>query len=134
MRQDVVDEARQWLGVPWRHLGRNRAGIDCVGLGVVVCHRLNIPVVDVAAYSRVPNSSLIKHLQRVADAIPVSEAEVGDFFAIRDQQYPFHVAFLSDKDGVPHIIHAHARRRMVVEEPFTNEWPRLVTHAFRFRQ
>lgn len=134
MRQDVVDEARKWLGVPWRHEGRNHAGLDCVGLGVVVARALGITTYDVSGYSRVPNPSLLQHLKRVGDEIPIAQAEPGDFFAIRDEAYPFHVAFLSEKDGVPHIIHAHARRRMVVEESFANEWPGLVTHAFRFRK
>ena len=34
--QDVVAEARRWLGTPWRHQARLRGvGVDCGGL--VVC-------------------------------------------------------------------------------------------------
>lgn len=130
-REDIVLEARKWLGVPWRHLGRNRAGIDCVGLGIVVCKAVGIQVQDLQTYSRVPNASLIEHLYQVAEEISFAEAKPGDFYAIKDRGYPFHVAFKSEKYNLPHIIHAHAQRRMVVEEPFINEWPSLVTHAFR---
>ena len=130
--QDIVDEARTWLGVPWRHLGRNRAGIDCVGLGVVVTRALGISDYDVASYGRTPVPGLVDHIRRVMTEIPVTDIRAGDVIALKDSAYPFHVAFVSEKYGVTHIIHAHARRRMVVEEPYTGEWPGLTTHAFRF--
>jgi len=38
-RQDVVDEARTWIGVPWVHGGRARSGVDCAGLLHVVFSR-----------------------------------------------------------------------------------------------
>ena len=41
-RTDIVAAARGWLGVPWRHQGRSRAGVDCVGLVVVVCRSLGL--------------------------------------------------------------------------------------------
>lgn len=133
MRQDVVDEARKWIGTPWRHHGRNKFGIDCVGLGVVVVRALNITQYDSLDYGRTPTPGLLDHLRHVADEIPIADIEPGDFITIQDSAYPFHVAFVSEKYGVPHIIHAHARRRTVVEEPYVNEWPGLTTHAFRFR-
>ena len=129
--QDIVDEARTWLGVPWRHLGRNRAGIDCVGLGVAVTRALGVCDYDVASYSRQPGPGLVAHLLKVADEIPITEAVPGDFIALQDSAFPFHVAFLSERHGVRHIIHAHARRRQVVEEPYIGEWPSLTVKAFR---
>lgn len=133
MRQDIVDEARTWIGVPWRHHGRNRAGIDCVGLGVVVARALDITQYDSLDYGRQPKPGLIDHLRRVACEIPVSDIEPGDFIVIEDTAYPYHLAFVSEKHGVPHIIHAHARRRKVIEEPYIHDWPALTRHAFRFR-
>ena len=32
----IVAAARTWLGVPWRHQGRTRQGVDCAGLVVLV--------------------------------------------------------------------------------------------------
>jgi hypothetical protein len=34
---------------------------------------------------------------------------------------------------VPHLIHAHALRGSVLEEPFLGEWPAKLRFAFRFR-
>lgn len=131
-RDQIVEEARKWIGTPWRHLGRNRAGIDCVGLGVVVTRALNICDYDVASYSRTPGPGLTDHIRKVADEVIITLAEPGDFLVLRDAAFPFHVAFLSMRHGQFHIIHAHARRRMVIEEPYIGDWPKLTLHAFRF--
>ncbi|MFA5662406.1 C40 family peptidase [Castellaniella sp.] len=133
IRDEIVAEARTWIGTPWRHHGRNRAGIDCVGLGVVVASRLGITDYDSLDYGRKPVPGLVDHIRLVADEIPIDSAMPGDFFLIRDQGYPFHVAFVSEKHGVKHIIHAHARRRKVVEEPFAHEWPGLIMSAWRLK-
>lgn len=131
--KDIVEEARKWIGTPWRHVGRSEHGLDCVGLGVVVARGLGITQYDARDYSKTPNGTLIKHFERVATEVPIAEAQEGDFYVIKDGPYPFHVAFLSYIDGRPHIIHANARRRKVVEEPYTHEWPRLTTHCFRLK-
>lgn len=133
MRQQIVDEARTWLGVPWRHLGRNRQGIDCVGLGVVVAQALGITDYDTREYGRTPKPGLLAGLRRVAIEIPIDDILPGDFLVMRGTAYPYHVAFVSEKHGVRHIIHAHASRRMVVEEPYIHEWPGLTVAAFRFK-
>ncbi|MFW8566145.1 C40 family peptidase [Orrella sp. 11846] len=129
--RDIVAEARKWLGVRWRHAGRNRQGIDCVGLGVVVTQALGICDYDVTAYSKEPNDELMAHFDRVADRIPVRDARPGDILVINFRPYPFHAAFLSEQHGAPHIIHAHAGARQVIEEPYTHDWPTLTSHAFR---
>lgn len=35
-RAKIVAEARTWMGVPWRHIGRARGGVDCGGFPIVV--------------------------------------------------------------------------------------------------
>ena len=37
---EVVREARTWVGVPFRHQGRSRSGVDCGGIIVVVLREL----------------------------------------------------------------------------------------------
>ncbi len=41
-RGEVQTLARTWIGVPWRHQGRNRSGIDCGGLVVKVGQELGL--------------------------------------------------------------------------------------------
>lgn len=132
-REQLVEVARGWIGTPWRHLGRNRQGIDCAGLGVVVLRELGISGYDMTAYSRIPAPGMLDHIRKVADEVPLNEARPGDVIVITDAIYPFHVAFRSERDGLPHIIHAHAQRRKVVEEHFAHEWKKLASHAFVIR-
>lgn len=133
LRKQIIDEARTWLGVPWRHLGRNRAGIDCIGLGIEVCKAVGLSNYDVPAYGRESTPALMAGVRKAGIEIPIKELQPGDFVVIKDGPYPFHVAFYSHKKGVPHLIHAHARRRKVVEELYAHEWNELVVHAFQIR-
>lgn len=41
-RQQFIAAARRWIGVPWVHQGRNRHGVDCVGLILVTCWSLGL--------------------------------------------------------------------------------------------
>ena len=50
-----------------------------------------------------------------------------------DSAYPCHCGFLTTKHGQPHLLHAHALRRKVIEEPYAGEWPAKVKFAFRYR-
>src|SRR5260370_35936670 len=50
--QDMVDCARSYVGVPYFHCGRNRNGLDCLGLLLVVAHDLDLTTYDEVDYSR----------------------------------------------------------------------------------
>ena len=41
--------------------------------------------------------------------------------------------FLMKNRHLPHLLHAHALRRKVIEEPYAGEWPAKIKFAFRFR-
>lgn len=123
-RTAVIREARKWLGTPWRHLGRSDHGLDCVGLVRMVCVELNISGYDLDTYPRDPKSSefLSHFILAGGTRIPILEALPGDLMLFREQRFPCHVAILSDRDGQSTIIHAHATRRMVLEEVMISQW------------
>jgi hypothetical protein len=57
--------ALRYLGVPFRHRGRNPAvALDCVGLLVVVAHELGEEVRDVRLYGREPTAQLLGQVLR----------------------------------------------------------------------
>jgi cell wall-associated NlpC family hydrolase len=133
-RLDVVIEARRWLGVPWRHQGRTRAGVDCVGLIALVARDLAISTYDYTSYGRrAHGQAFVHHLAENMDALRVAEAQPGDVLVFADQAYPCHCGFLTEKFEQPHLLHSHATRRKVIEEPYIGEWPARVRFAFRFR-
>lgn len=135
-RADIVKAARSWLGVPWRHQGRSKAGLDCAGLVVVVAHGLGLSDHDERGYGRRPERhSFIHHFAQHMDALNPKDVRPGDVILFREKARPYtcHAALVAeDGAGRLTIIHAYARRRMVVEEPLTTMWG-LHTHAFRFR-
>jgi cell wall-associated NlpC family hydrolase len=45
----IIAAARSWLGVPWRHQGRTRQGVDCAGLVVLVGRGLGLDDYDTSA-------------------------------------------------------------------------------------
>ena len=53
-RRAIIKAARSWVGVKYRHQGRGRKGIDCVGLLIEVCKDVGHPVVAPHAYSTMP--------------------------------------------------------------------------------
>lgn len=53
--QHIVDEARSWVGTPFRHQARIKGlGVDCVGLLVGVGEVLGLEVYDQTGYGRQP--------------------------------------------------------------------------------
>lgn len=131
----IIAEARSWLGVPWRHQGRTRSGIDCVGLVVCVARALRLSDYDSTGYSRrAQGQGFVEHFRSNMDGVAIPDARSGDVLVFADQAYPCHCGFLTQRLGHPHLLHAHATRRKVIEEPYAGEWPIKVKFAFRFRQ
>lgn len=130
----IIAEARGWLGIPWRHQGRTRAGIDCVGLVVCVAHALDLSDYDATGYGRrAQGQGFVAHFRDNMDAVAIPDARPGDVLVFSDHAYPCHCGFLTERLGHPHLLHAHATRRKVIEEPYAGEWPARVRFAFRFR-
>jgi cell wall-associated NlpC family hydrolase len=117
-RAQVVTAARGWLGVPWRHQGRTRHGVDCVGLVVLVRRELGLGDEDLGGYRREPDGHrLLEAAAAVMDRIPVIEARDGDVLLLRDSLMPCHVGILSTLRGRPHLVHAYVADRAVSEDP-----------------
>ncbi len=137
MRDDlaerIVTEARGWLGVRWRHQGRSRTGIDCVGLIVEVARALELSEYDSTAYGRRPEGQgFVHHFRDRMTAIAIPEARPGDVLLFADHAYPCHCGIRTDLRGAAHLLHAHALRRKVIEEPYAGEWAQKARFAFRF--
>lgn len=128
----VIEEARGWVGTPFRHQGRSRDGVDCVGVLVVVARALGIPHVDRVDYGKFPvGNELVSHL-RSNLLLPSAPGKFpGQVALFREQHFPCHVGLLSWLHGTLHVIHARADRRKVVEEPvYATERKALILRTF----
>ena len=117
-RDDIVASARDLIGTPWRHQGRTRAGLDCVGMVVLICRERGLSDYDVAGYATDPNFDFLRHMTAGGGLpVPLTEAGPGDILALSEMARPCHVGIKSSRHGTDYVIHAHATRRKVLEEP-----------------
>jgi cell wall-associated NlpC family hydrolase len=120
-----------YIDVPWRHQGRSRLGVDCVGLVTLVAKDLKLFEYDDITYSRYPDGKTF--LQNFRNSplkqISVIDATTGDVVIFKDNIYPCHCGILAE-DG--HLIHAYAARRRVVREYMNTDLSDKIVAAFRF--
>ncbi len=123
-RETVVAEARSWADVRWVHQGRNRHGIDCIGLVVVVRRALGIGDYDISGYPREPDGTFMSHFFHAGGArVGILKAKPADLLLFKDAKSPCHVGIITARKGdLMLMVHAHATRRKVIEEPVINEW------------
>lgn len=119
-RQQIYDAAMSMIGVRFLHQGRDRNGVDCVGLLVVLGQEINYPeIFDVEAYRRIPISSVIRDtLAKNCDEIPLEDVGIGDIYFMRHHSLkPRHAAIkISDKK----ILHANGK---VVQLNYISDYP-----------
>lgn len=131
---DIYRAATGWLGTPFRHLGRDKTGLDCIGLGIVACREAGAltPKFDVRNYSRTPNGNgfireLIKAGLRRAPA--TLRDKPGIIVTCRYGREPMHLAII----GADHtMIHADSRVGHVVHHELTPQWEQRITSYWHF--
>lgn len=132
----ILTHARALLGAPWRHLGRNAAGLDCIGLVLVAARAAGVALLDPAPYAREPSSHLLRvGLAAHLDAVPIDAVLPGDVLVFNMGIYAAHVGLAGVHPAyrVPSVVHALLPRRRVVEEvlaPVRN----TMTGAYRWRE
>jgi hypothetical protein len=105
-RDDIVREARTYMGIPFLHQGRTRAGLDCIGLVLNVGWTLGfLPrEYDVQGYRRTPDGRLFAECDRMLTRI--SAPVYGGVLVMKFDIEPQHIAFVGEYDGDLTVIHA----------------------------
>ena len=128
-----VAAGRRYIGTPFRHQGRGHGGLDCVGLLVAIARDLGLPHRDVTGYTRrAEGMGFLEHFRGQLLEIPLGAITPGDVLVFVETVYPCHTGLCSSRHGALHLIHAHAPRRMVIEEPLDGAWRQKLRFAFRF--
>lgn len=114
---EFITAARSWLGVPFLHQGRNRHGVDCIGL--ILCtlkEKGSLPEdLDLRAdYGRRPTKELVTELQR--RCVKIDTPQLGCLLSMKWPQHGevSHVAIYAGQT----IIHSAARLGYVTEQGF----------------
>lgn len=144
----IVVQARTWLGTRYHHQGRLKksaagpGGVDCIGLIVGVADELGLqdgtgnPIsrADETDYSMYPERGrLVRCIERYLRPIPLERMAEGDVLLFRTFNDPQHVGLLTHyPTGGLGLIHCNSSAGRVVEQPLSDTWRRMLTHAYRF--
>ena len=131
MREEIVAEARRWLGTPFHHQGRQRGvGVDCAGVLFGVAWALGISDFDLRAYPPRPEPDMMSaHLARHLQPIPKASARPGDVLRFMIDRRPQHLGILTAPDQV---LHAYQHAGRCVEHRLDDKWRRRICGAYRF--
>jgi NlpC/P60 family putative phage cell wall peptidase len=139
--EQIIDEARTWVGTPYRHQGRQQTvAVDCVGLIFGVCRAVGIGDAEFWAdinyrwrgYSRLPDGRTLRDaFGRWLPEYPPHEARPGDMLLISMRGSPRHTAILTDRNT---IIHAHSEAKGCVESMWAGAWKVDTTGAYRITE
>ena len=139
---DIVEVARSYLGVRFRHQGRCRErGLDCLGLLVCVSRDLGLvwPSALLAKlaecdYSHTPDELYLRTSIEMF-LCPCGDEPItnGDVVLMQVQGRVQHLGVLATH---PHyqtrsLIHAYAPVRKVVEHQLDAQWERAIVNRYR---
>lgn len=139
MNRALVDAARAYIGVPFRHQGRTREGMDCAGLVMAALNDLGRFPDDVEGYGMSP---WLDGLQMAVEAFygpPTAEPiEPGDVLLMRFRSQPQHLAIATDYYlGGLGMIHTRSdlmrgrQRGRVVEHRLNDVWNKRIVKVYR---
>ncbi len=127
-----IAAARSYLGTPWRHMGRNRAGLDCIGLVLVAAGDAGLSLPDPAPYEREPaDARLVLEASQLAQRVSVPSP--GDVIVFRTTRHVGHVGICAvhPLHRVPSVIHALMWHRKVLEDVYDRQMRDAFIAAFR---
>lgn len=131
----LADQARTYIGTPFKHRGRTARGLDCAGLIVRAYADLGVEIGDLPTYGRTPfRDGLMNHVRSQADQVPVNDMQDGDVAVMVFAKEPHHLAILgTDVYGGLSLIHADGSVTVsrVVESRLTEEKRKQIVAVFR---
>jgi cell wall-associated NlpC family hydrolase len=144
-RVEIVDYAKTFLDVPYKHLGRNPdSGIDCIGLLRLIADRFQFSNHDFFNYAPTADGmTLIRELDRAfgvdggydASAPPPDRYEHGDVltFWIRRRTRPKHAGiFVRLEDGREGVLHTYTNVGRVTLHGLNGWWKDRICKVYRW--
>jgi cell wall-associated NlpC family hydrolase len=132
-RAAFLAAARAYVGVRWRHQGRNSRGVDCIGLVAAALKDCGIEGNDDRSYERVPDGIRLRAGLTERFGEPVLQWRPGDVVLMRwatTNGLESHVGILATFNDQWTLLHAFAGERRVVEHRLAGEWMRRVADVF----
>jgi len=140
-KEDIIEEARTWLGTPYRHQGRVKGvGCDCGGIVIGVAKELGIEIKDYEGYGKMPHGGTMKKLlDSQFQSVPIEEVQIGDILLMKIVRDPQHLALVTDY-GMLHCYTQLGRGKQkkatnagrVVEHRLDEFWKKRILKIYRF--
>jgi cell wall-associated NlpC family hydrolase len=125
-RREIIMAARAWIGTPYKHQGRGRSGLDCVGLMIEVGDAVGYHVDAPRAYSAMPQGWQLvypceKHLWKPEDQTKVIPGDIAVFTGWSNTE-PQHFAIIGNSPHGVTLIHSFSKFDKVLEMPWNRVW------------
>jgi len=125
-RQQVIEQARTWLGTPYHHQGRIKGiGVDCIGFIIGALMEVGISNLDrqeFQEYGRCPprGKGMLKYFDELTISVGYNykPADLLVFWINDTTKRPQHIAMATDYG----IIHTHSSVGKVVENVLDEAW------------
>jgi cell wall-associated NlpC family hydrolase len=131
--QRLAADARAWLGTPFAHQGRGRAGIDCAGLLLAALAAQGVHVAAPADYhpsaAAARLAAAVQASPLVEPRAPDAEPEPGDLLLFRIRREPQHLGLAV---GAGRMVHA-AQPGGVAEVTLSALWRARIVARYGWR-
>lgn len=134
-KKEIVEaylkEARKYINTPFKHQGRNKNGMDCIGIVVVPLREIGFFDYENKNYRRYGlGGEIIEILTKYCYEIPKSASlEPGDILMFSKGKSQ-HLAVYTGSG----IIHANNSIGKVTEHGLDEYWMSMVSRIFRYRE
>jgi hypothetical protein len=136
----IVTAARAYVGVPFRHQGRSKWGMDCLGLLIAVAHDCALQrggavlwQQDECDYGHYPDAAYL-HAQLAKWLRPIATPQLGAVALMQHDGAARHLGILGDYAEAKafSLIHAYAPAKAVIEHHYSEEWQQQTVALFIF--
>lgn len=128
-------EARSYVGVRWRHRGRSRFGIDCIGVVVCSLPAAGLQMRDRLNYGREPWNDGLDREMREHFGEPVADMQSGDIVTMIGDGQPAagHVGVVASNANGLTLIHSYntLANSVVVEHSIDKFWIDRIVAIYR---
>ncbi len=119
IRKTLIDEARTWLGTPWKHNQRVKGhGIDCVNFlhEIASVSGIELPAIPKRYTRNVVGNSISSYLSQVFKPITLAQCQSGDILVFHWGNTGHHVGIVTGTTPCITFIHADNSLGSVVEQ------------------
>lgn len=133
----MIERARSMIDTPFIHQGRDRNGIDCIGL---IVYAMDYPIAKVPAYPRDPFKSELETAMTAAFGEPLlcdptlDELQEGDIVVMQYKGPIRHVGIIANHEhhaGYLSLIHTDSNLDKVTEHIIDFKWLRRFKKVWR---